>query len=52
VATYFDNDSVNLPRTEFKTGGRTTKSISESIKGKGGRVRSNLMGNKVSGVHF
>lgn len=44
VATYFGNDSVSLPRSEFKTGGRTTKSISERIKGKAGRVRSNLMG--------
>jgi DNA-directed RNA polymerase II subunit RPB1 len=47
IATYFDNESVNLPRTEFKTGGRPTKSISERIKGKGGRVRSNLMGKRV-----
>ena len=44
VATYFDNESVSLPRTEFKTGGRPTKSISGRIKGKAGRVRSNLMG--------
>ena len=47
VATYFDNESVSLPRTEFKTGGRTTKSISDRIKGKAGRVRSNLMGKRV-----
>ena len=47
VATYFDNESVSLPRTEFKTGGRTTKSISDRIKGKTGRVRSNLMGKRV-----
>ena len=43
-ATLFDNESVSLPRTEFKSGGRTTKSISDRIKGKQGRVRSNLMG--------
>jgi len=47
VATYFDNESVSLPRTEFKTGGRPTKSISDRIKGKAGRVRSNLMGKRV-----
>jgi DNA-directed RNA polymerase beta' subunit len=47
VATYFDNESVSLPRTEFKTGGRTTKSISDRIKGKHGRIRSNLMGKRV-----
>ena len=47
VATLFDNESVNLPRTEFKTGGRTTKSISGSIKGKAGLVRNNIMGKRV-----
>lgn len=47
VATYFDNESVSLPRTEFKTGGRATKSISDRIKGKQGRIRSNLMGKRV-----
>lgn len=44
IATYFDNESVSLPRTEFKTGGRSIKSISDRIKGKAGRFRSNLMG--------
>jgi len=47
VATYYDNESVSLPRTEFKTGGRLIKSISARIKGKAGRVRSNLMGKRV-----
>jgi len=47
VATYFDNESVNLPRTEFKTGGKITKSISANIKGKSGRVRNNIMGKRV-----
>jgi DNA-directed RNA polymerase II subunit RPB1 len=47
IATYFDNDTVSLPRTEFKTGGRPTKSISDRIKGKAGRIRSNLMGKRV-----
>jgi DNA-directed RNA polymerase beta' subunit len=47
IATFYDNDSVSLPRTEFKTGGRPTKSISDRIKGKTGRIRSNLMGKRV-----
>jgi DNA-directed RNA polymerase beta' subunit len=47
IAIYFDNESVNLPRTEFKTGNRIIKAISNRIKGKHGRVRSNLMGKRV-----
>ena len=47
IATYFDNESCTLPRSEFKTGGRPTKSISDRIKSKQGRVRSNLMGKRV-----
>ena len=47
IATFYDNESVTLPRTEFKTGGRLIKSISARIKGKQGRVRSNLMGKRV-----
>ena len=47
VATFYDNESLSLPRTEFKSGGRSTKSISDNIKGKQGRVRNNLMGKRV-----
>ena len=47
IATYFDNESISLPRSEFKTGNKPTKSISDCIKGKTGRVRSNLMGKRV-----
>jgi len=47
VATYFDNKTAALPKTEFKTGNRVIKSISDGIKGKTGRVRSNLMGKRV-----
>jgi DNA-directed RNA polymerase II subunit RPB1 len=47
VITYFDNESVSLPKSEFKASGKPTKSISERIKGKAGRVRSNLMGKRV-----
>ena len=46
IATFYDNESVTLPRSEFKTG-NPTKSISDREKGKGGRVRSNLMGKRV-----
>jgi len=47
VALYYENNSINLPRSEFKIGGKNIKSISERIKGKMGRVRSNLMGKRV-----
>ena len=47
IATYFDNESASLPRSEFKTGNKPTKSISDRIKAKTGRVRSNLMGKRV-----
>jgi len=47
VATYFDNDSASLPRSEFKTGGKPTNSISDRIKGKEGRIRLNIMGKRV-----
>ena len=38
-STYFDNESISLPKSEFKASGKPTKSISERIKGKAGRVR-------------
>jgi len=47
IATYFDNDSASLPKSEFKTGGKPTKSISDRLKSKEGRVRYNLMGKRV-----
>jgi len=47
ICTYFDNESITLPKSEFKASGKPTKSISERIKGKAGRVRSNLMGKRV-----
>jgi DNA-directed RNA polymerase II subunit RPB1 len=45
IATYFDNDSITLPKSEQKTGNRASKSVSERLKGKHGRVRGNLQGN-------
>ena len=47
LATYFDNDSASLPKSEFKSGGRPTNSISDRIKGKEGRMRLNIMGKRV-----
>ncbi len=47
LAIYFDNDSSSLPKSEFKTGNRPIKSISDRIKSKEGRIRSNLMGKRV-----
>ncbi len=47
VSTYYDNESVSLPKSEFKTGGKPTKSIKERLSAKTGRVRGNLMGKRV-----
>lgn len=47
IATFFDNDSTSLPKSEFKTGGRPTNSISDRIKSKEGRMRLNIMGKRV-----
>ncbi len=46
IATYFDNENMNLPKSEQKSGGRPTKSISDRIRGKTGRIRGNLMGKR------
>lgn len=46
-ATYFDNETLNLPKADFKASNKPIKSISERIKGKAGRVRANLMGKRV-----
>jgi DNA-directed RNA polymerase II subunit RPB1 len=47
AAAYFDNETISLPRTEFKSTNRPVKSISARIKGKPGRIRNNLMGKRV-----
>jgi DNA-directed RNA polymerase beta' subunit len=46
IATYYNNENISLPKSEQKSGGRATKSISERIKGKTGRIRGNLMGKR------
>ena len=48
IATFFDNDKVSFPKAEQKVGGKPFKSISQRIKSKGGRIRSNLMGKRVN----
>lgn len=42
LATYYDNESLKLPQSEQK-GGMVTKSMSNRLKGKEGRLRSSLM---------
>lgn len=46
VATFFDNDSVSLLKSEQRNG-KPTKSVSARLKTKEGRVRGNLMGKRV-----
>jgi len=48
VATFFDNESTQLPRSELKSGGNAAKSITSRFKGgKTGRIRGNLQGKRV-----
>lgn len=46
VATYFDNDSKSLLKSEQRNG-HALKSISSRLKEKKGRIRGNLMGKRV-----
>ena len=48
IATIFNNENIKLPRSEFKAGGKSAKSISKRIGAKIGRVRQNLMGKRVN----
>jgi len=43
IATYCDNDSMVLPKSEDKNGNQVV-SIASRLKGKEGRIRGNLMG--------
>ena len=45
VATYYDNESI-LPESQQK-GSKASKSLSDRLKGKTGRIRGNLMGKRV-----
>jgi DNA-directed RNA polymerase II subunit RPB1 len=44
IATYYDNESLNLPQSEQK--GVATKCLTSRLKGKEGRIRNNLMGKR------
>jgi DNA-directed RNA polymerase II subunit RPB1 len=46
ISSYFDNTVAGQPRATMRSG-RPVKSISERLKGKGGRIRGNLMGKRV-----
>uniref|UniRef100_A0A6C0LQ64 DNA-directed RNA polymerase n=1 Tax=viral metagenome TaxID=1070528 RepID=A0A6C0LQ64_9ZZZZ len=46
VATFFDNQVIGSPKSQQKNN-KQTKSLSERLKGKEGRVRGNLMGKRV-----
>lgn len=45
VATYFDNETPFMPKSEQK--GKVVKSLVSRLKGKEGRFRNNLMGKRV-----
>lgn len=44
VATYFDNETIAVPKSEQK--GKIVKSLGSRLKGKEGRIRGNLMGKR------
>eukprot|EP01065_Artemidia_motanka_P053184 TRINITY_DN97_c0_g2_i1.p1 TRINITY_DN97_c0_g2~~TRINITY_DN97_c0_g2_i1.p1 ORF type:complete len:1884 (+),score=563.96 TRINITY_DN97_c0_g2_i1:67-5652(+) len=46
IATMMDNEKNGIPRAKLRNG-QLIKSIRERLKGKNGRVRSNLMGKRV-----
>ena len=49
IYTYYDNDSKDLPRSDLKTGGQPSKSLTSRYKGgKTGRIRGNLMAKRVN----
>lgn len=48
TAVYFNNESISLPKSEQKSGGRPIKSISERLQGKQGRIRNNLEGKRTN----
>lgn len=47
IASYYDNESMALPRCELKNSGKILKSITSRFKGKNGRIRQNLQGKRV-----
>jgi len=47
IATFYANDIINLPKSLQKNK-TVTRSLSERLKGKEGRIRGNLMGKRVN----
>ena len=47
VATMIDNELPGFPQASYKCSGRPIKAIRQRLKGKEGRIRSNLMGKRV-----
>jgi len=47
IVTIYDNETLPIPRSEFRSGSKNLKSISDRIKGKYGRLRANIMGKRV-----
>ena len=49
IYTYFDNETKDLPRSDLKSGGQPSKSLTSRYKGgKAGRIRANLMAKRVN----
>ena len=49
VTTYFDNQTSGIPPARHRSG-RTLKTLTQRLKGKEGRFRSNLSGKRVNFV--
>ncbi|MFH1823279.1 MAG: DNA-directed RNA polymerase subunit A' [archaeon] len=47
ITTFFDNSMANVPPARHRSG-QPLKTITERIKGKGGRIRHNLAGKRVN----
>jgi DNA-directed RNA polymerase II subunit RPB1 len=45
IATYYNNETLSLPKADNR--GKSTTSLESRLKGKEGRIRSNLMGKRV-----
>jgi len=48
IITFYDNETLSMPKSEQKSSGKPIKSISERIKGKFGLIRGAMMGKRVN----
>jgi DNA-directed RNA polymerase II subunit RPB1 len=48
VGTYFDNETMKLPKSQQKGSNKPFLAITSRLKGKHGRIRQNLMGKRVN----